>query len=402
MTDDERRPDGLDGLDGPGSHGEPGARPKAEAGRSRSGLPMGRPFGIPVYVSPTWFLVAVIITVMFEPNVPAEVAGPPLSHLIALAFAVLLYASVLVHELSHAVVARLSGLPVRAITLHILGGDTAIDGEPRTPGREFLIAAVGPMVNIVLAGMGLAVSVVLPLPPVAELLVRALTVSNLIVGLFNLLPGLPLDGGRLVRAVVWKITGRPRSGTMVAAWVGRGVAILVLAGGAAMATYRSAELGIGWASLIWSALLASFIWIGATQSMRAERFRDRIPLLDPRGLARRATTVTADVPLAEAIRRTREHSGGAIVIVDHQGHPIGLVSERAVQATPEARRPWIEVGTLSRAIEPDLALSADVSGEELIEAIRRAPASEYLLLDEVGGIFGVLVTSDLDQAFAGV
>lgn len=363
---------------------------------------MGRPFGIPVFVSPTWFLVAAVITVMFEPNVPGDVARPPLSHLVALAFAVLLYASVLVHELSHAVVARASGLPVRAITLHILGGDTAIDGEPATPGREFLIAVVGPMVNIVLAGAGLAVYTVLPLPPVVALLVQALTVSNLVVGVFNLLPGLPLDGGRLIRAVVWKISGRPGSGTMVAGWVGRGVAILVLAGGASLATHRSAVPGIDWASLIWSVLLASFIWVGATQSMRAERVRDRIPLLDARRLARRATPVTADVPLAEAIRRVQEHGSGAIVIVDHDGRPIGLVSERAVLATPEARRPWIEVGTLSRVLEPGLTLPADVSGEKLIEAIRRSPASEYLLLDTGGGVFGVLVTSDLDQAFAGV
>lgn len=363
---------------------------------------MGRPFGIPVYVSPTWFLVAAIITVMFEPNVSDEVAGAPLSYVVAFVFAVLLYASVLVHELSHAVVARLSGLPVRAITLHILGGDTAIDGEPPTPGREFLIAVVGPLVNIFLAGVGFVAYALLPLPPVAELLVQALTVSNLVVGVFNLLPGLPLDGGRLIRAVVWKVTGRPRSGTMVAGWVGRGVAVLVLAIGAAMATYRSAELGFGWTSLIWSALIASFIWVGASQSMRVERVRDRIPLLDARGLARRVTSVTADVPLAEAIRRAQEHGSGALVVVDHDGRPTGLVSERAVLATPEGRRPWIEVGTLSRGLEPGLILSADVSGEELIEAVRRSPASEYLLLETGGEIYGVLVTSDLDQTFAGV
>ncbi|TDD58108.1 site-2 protease family protein, partial [Actinomadura rubrisoli] len=291
---------------------------------------MGRPFGVPVFVSPSWFLVAVLVTVMFEGQVN-DVLDRPMSYIVAFAYAVLLYASVFVHELSHAVTARVLGLPVRSVTLHILGGETSIEREAPTPGREFLIAFAGPLVNLVLAGLGLFLHAVLTLPEVALLLLEALTFANLLVGVFNLLPGLPLDGGRLVRAAVWKATGHSRSGALVAGWIGRGVAIACLVAGAFLATYRTDgdTGGFGWLALLWSALVASFIWVGATQAIRAERVRDRIPLLSARSLARRATLVTADVPLAEAIRRAHEDHAGALVIVDHDGRPRGLVSEKA-------------------------------------------------------------------------
>nr|WP_033324327.1 site-2 protease family protein [Actinomadura atramentaria] len=362
---------------------------------------VGRVLGVPVFVSPSWFVVAVIVTLLFESQVHDVVARPG-SYAVAFAYALLLYGSVFVHELSHAVTARALRLPVRSVTLHILGGETSIGREARGPGGEFLIAFAGPLTNLVLAGLGGLASAYLPLPPVARLLVDALTFANLLVGVFNLLPGLPLDGGRLVRAAVWKITGRSRNGALAAGWVGRGVAVLCLVAGAYLST-RTADDGggVGWLSLLWSALVASFIWVGASQAIRAERLRDRIPGLSARRLARRAALVPADLPLAEAVRRAQTEHAGALVVTDHDGRPRGLVSEKAVTATPEHRRPWISTGDVSRGLEPGLTLDADLAGEALIDAIRRAPASEYLLLEPGGAVYGVLATADVDRAFAG-
>ncbi|MCO6007778.1 site-2 protease family protein [Actinoallomurus purpureus] len=356
---------------------------------------MGRPFGIPVYVSPTWFIVAIIITVMFEPTA-LRIVGRPESYLVALTYAVLLYASVLVHELSHSVVARGFGLPVRAITLHILGGVSEIEREPRTPGREFAVAAAGPALSLALAAGGYAVLHFVGLPPVAELLVEALTVANLIVGVFNLLPGLPLDGGRIVRAGVWKITGRQRAATVTAGWIGRAVAIAVLALSAAM----SVTGGNHWLTVLWGALVASFIWMGASEAIRVADLRERIPLLNARALARRAVRVPQDLPLAEAIRRAREARAGAIVVVGHEGDPIGIVSESAVNATPEQRRPWVDAATLTRALDPGLILPADIAGEDLLAAIQRAPATEYLLIEPSGEMYGVLAVEDVGRTVA--
>lgn len=358
---------------------------------------MGRPFGIPVYVSPTWFIVAAVITVMFEPQA-AEHVSRPLSYLVALTYAVLLYASVLLHEIGHAVVARCFGLPVRAITLHILGGVSEIEQEPHTPGREFLVAAAGPILSLALGAAGWAVLLLTPLPGVAVLLLEALTLANLIVGVFNLLPGLPLDGGRLVRATVWKLTGRQRTAGVAAGWAGRAVAVAVLVLGAGLSATGG---GSRWLTVIWAALVASFIWVGAGEAIRVARIRDRIPHLNARALARRAIQVPQNTPLAEAVRRAQEAGAGAIVVVGHDDDPVGIVSETAVIATPEHRRPWVETASLTRALGPGLILPADIAGEDLVAAISRTPAGEYLLVEPTGEMYGVLTAEDISRSFAG-
>jgi hypothetical protein len=228
------------------------------------------------------------------------------------------------------------------------------------------------------------------------------------VGVFNLLPGTPLDGGRLVRALIWKVTGRPRTGTVIVAWFGRAVAVLLLLGGTFAAVFPAQPRGgggigaDGWLMVLWAALISSFMWVGATQTLRDVRIRDRIPHLRARLLARPATLVTANVPLAEAVRRANQDGSGALVIVDYEGRPTGLVNERAVLATPHNRRPWIEVGDLSRGLDGDLTLSADLAGEDLVSAVRKAPASEYLLVEPTGQVYGVLTAADVNRAFSGI
>lgn len=366
------------------------------------GLRMGRPFGIPIYVSPTWFIVAAFITYSFQSVVAYRLPdlNTPLTYVVAFVFAVLLYVSVLLHELAHCVVARMYGLPVRRITLYLLGGVSEIEREPETPGREFMVAFAGPLLSLGLAALGFAASYVIDPGTIVGVLVFQLWLANLMVGVFNLLPGLPLDGGRMLRAGVWKITRKPVSGTIAAAWAGRvlAVALIVLPVGLTLVAGQEPETTM----LIWLMLLAAFIWFGATQALRGARVRARIPEVNARALARRAIAVTGDVPLAEALRRAAEARAGAMVVVDHEGHPTGIVNEVAVEATPESRRPWVTAGSLARSLEPSLVLAADLEGEPLIDAMRESPAGEYLLVERGGEIFGVLATSDVNRVFSGV
>jgi CBS domain-containing protein len=155
-------------------------------------------------------------------------------------------------------------------------------------------------------------------------------------------------------------------------------------------------------TVVWLAVIAAFMWTGAGQAIKATRFRERLPALQARRLARKAVSVPASTPLAEAIRRAEESQARAVVVVDNKDKPIAIVNETAVMATPEQRRPWIEAGALARTLEPDLVLSADLSGMALLDAIRRAPATEYLLVEPSGQVYGVLATRDVDHAFAGV
>ncbi|MEV5431265.1 site-2 protease family protein [Streptomyces sp. NPDC052701] len=402
----------------PGTASAPGDRTLAHSGPAkgpapqrpsepRGGLLMGRPFGVPVYVAPSWFLVAALITWVFGgqlDRVLPELGGA--RYLVSLFFAVAFYASVLVHELAHTLAALRFKLPVRRIQLQFFGGVSEIEKEAETPGREFVLAFVGPLLSLVLAGLfHLALQTVEP-GTVPGVLLAGLMVSNLIVAVFNLLPGLPLDGGRMLRAVVWKITGRPMSGTVAAAWVGRALAVSVLLGLPLLT--QSGALGSGAMDnvgmdtvldALLAAILAAIIWTGAGNSLRMARLREHLPELRARALTRRAVPVETDTPLSEALRRANAAGARALVVVDADGSPLSIVREAAIVGVPEHRRPWVAVGGLAQEITDGMRVSAELAGEDLLDALRTTPATEYLVVEETGEIYGVLSAADVERAF---
>ncbi|MFI5686334.1 site-2 protease family protein [Streptomyces sp. NPDC051636] len=383
------------------------ARPPRRPREPGGGLLMGRPFGVPVYVAPSWFLVAALITWVFGGQLDRVL--PELGaarYLVSLFFAVAFYASVLIHELAHTVAALRFKLPVRRIQLQFFGGVSEIEKEAETPGREFVLAFVGPLLSLLLAG--LFYLAMLPVKPgtVPGVLLAGLMVSNLIVAAFNLLPGLPLDGGRMLRAVVWKITGRPMSGTIAAAWVGRALAVTVLIGlpllthsGALGAT---AEDNVGMDTVtnaLLAAILAAIIWTGAGNSLRMARLREHLPELRARNLTRRAVPVETDTPLSEALRRANAAGARALVVVDAEGNPLSLVREAAIVGVPEHRRPWVTVSGLAQELTDGMRVSAELAGEDLLDTLRATPATEYLVVEDTGEIYGVLSAADVERAF---
>ncbi|MEU8651172.1 site-2 protease family protein [Streptomyces sp. NPDC048737] len=402
--------------DRPHAHSTPalGEAPTPAKGRrpprpseSRGGLLMGRPFGVPVYVAPSWFLVAALITWVFGGQLDRVL--PELGaarYLVALFFAVAFYASVLVHELAHTIAALRFKLPVRRIQLQFFGGVSEIEKEAETPGREFVLAFVGPLLSLLLAGLFyLAMQTVEP-GTVPGVLLAGLMVSNLIVAIFNLLPGLPLDGGRMLRAVVWKITGKPMTGTVAAAWVGRALAVSVLIGLPLLtqsgALGSQAEDSVGMDTVLdalLAAILAAIIWTGAGNSLRMARLREHLPELRARNLTRRAVPVETDTPLSEALRRANDAGARALVVVDAHGEPLSLVREAAIVGVPEHRRPWVAVSGLAQDLTEGMRVSAELAGEDLLDALRATPATEYLVVEETGEIYGVLSAADVERAF---
>src|SRR3954447_23518690 len=184
--------------------------------------------GSDVLVSGSWFLVAGLIAVITAPAIEqAEPGLGGLKYVAGLALAVLLYMSVLVHEASHAYVARRYDLPVSHITLQFFGGMTSIEGEPDTPKQEFWVSVVGPLSSLAVALVAFLASLVAP-GGLIGLALSGLAWTNLLVGVVNLVPGLPLDGGRMLKAGVWRVTGDTHRGTIVAAWGGRVVALLAI------------------------------------------------------------------------------------------------------------------------------------------------------------------------------
>ncbi|MBO3676947.1 site-2 protease family protein [Streptomyces sp. NEAU-YJ-81] len=378
-------------------------RPRETGG----GILMGRPFGVPVYVSPSWFLVAALITWVFGGQLDRVL--PELGaarYLVSLFFAVAFYASVLVHELAHTVAALRFKLPVRRIQLQFFGGVSEIEKETETPGREFVLAFVGPLLSLVLSGVFYLGMLVVEPGTVPGVLLAGLMISNLIVAAFNLLPGLPLDGGRMLRAVVWKISGRPMTGTVAAAWSGRALAVAVLVGlplltqagglGDEPESFGSVD---SLTDALLAAILAAIIWTGAGNSLRMARLRERLPDLRARTLTRRAVPVAADTPLSEALRRANEAGARALVVVDGHGTPTAVVREAAIVGIPEHRRPWVAVSGLAQDLKDGMRVSAELTGEELLDTLRATPATEYLVVEESGQIYGVLSTADVERAF---
>jgi Zn-dependent protease len=362
-------------------------------------LRIGSFHGVPIYADLSLFIAGVLVTVAIMPRLKA--IDPTIgnrAYLIGAGFAVLIYLSILLHELAHATVARSFGIPVKSIALSLLGGVTDFTRAPGSAWRSFAISAAGPATTLLIAGVGYGLLQLTPDGSVSRLLLAQLAASNLIVGIYNLLPGLPLDGGQMLSAVVWGATGRETTGTVFAAWTGRGVAVLTAALPFITASMRHEALDPVLVVIAW--FLAIVLWMGSAQALRAARFRKRLPLLALHQLVRPTIGVTPTTPLAEALRQLNEAGAAAVVVVDGSGRATGIVSEAAVSATPVDRRPWVSAGDVARPIEPGLVLTADLTGTRLIEALEAQPATEYLVVDHRGAVSGVLATADVQRVLA--
>ena len=363
------------------------------------GVSLGRVRGVPVLVSPSWLLFAAFVVFAFGPQL-AQQHGPVAGYGGAAAFAVLLLASVLLHEIGHCAVALAFGLPVRSITVTFLAGLTEITKPPQTPAREYAVAVVGPTVSLLLAGLGWAGRDLFAAGSLPFELLTVVAGANALVALFNLLPGLPLDGGRVVRAAVWRATGDPDRATRSAAWAGRIVALVVVP---VVLLGVLPAVGLGRVSIptvLFTGLVAAFIYAGASATLQHARLTARLPAATVAALARPALPVAADVPLAEAVRRAQEARVHAVVVVDGEGRPRAVVSETAVLAVPEDRRPWVPVSSVARTLQEGLVLDPSLAGERLLEAMRRTPASEYVVDGPPGGGVRVLVAADVAAAVA--
>ncbi|SDJ77387.1 Zn-dependent protease (includes SpoIVFB) [Nocardioides sp. YR527] len=394
MADPDPRPGG----DKPVEEAEPTSRVPGT-------IKVGSVAGSDVLVTPSWFLIAALIAWLMAPQIDAVEPGLGwLRYVAGFAFAIVLYGAVLLHEAAHAIVAKRLGYPVGVIMLHFLGGATSVEKEAKRPRDEFWIAVVGPLVSLGVAAAAFGVSVVAfgtPFRTTSDgligLIVSGLWITNLFVGVLNLVPGLPLDGGRVFKAAVWGVTGNINRGNIVAGWAGRVLAVVVLL----WPFIQGQILGVqpDLTDYVLAVIIGVFLWSGASAAIMSGRARMRLPLLVARDLARRTLAVPADLPLAEAVRRAQEAEAGSIVTVSSGGVPIGLVHEGALLATPEDRRPWMATSTVTRQLEDGLTLPADIDGESLVKAISKTPAPEYLLVEPDGSIYGVLVTSDVDAAF---
>jgi Zn-dependent protease len=224
------------------------------------GVGLGRVLGVPVRLDLSWFVgLGVVVALSRELWAPALSGAAALGW--SLLFAVGFFACVLVHELAHALAARAVGVATTEIRLFVFGGVARIAGEPADPGAEALVAMAGPLASVTLAGLldlaGWRVA-----GPAGDLLAW-LSLGNLVVATFNLLPGFPLDGGRVARALVWRLTGRRTLATRLTAVGGRALAGVLVLGGAGAALWERTPR---WLPQV---VLGLFLWQAAGQGARA-------------------------------------------------------------------------------------------------------------------------------------
>ncbi|WP_425394365.1 site-2 protease family protein [Actinoplanes subtropicus] len=361
----------------------------------RRGRPVGHVLGIPIFVNGSMLLLAALVTAVYGNYVRAELSLPePWGYLLGLCFVACLLGSVLLHELGHALTARKFGIGVRGITLELLGGWTEMDRDAPSPRVDALVSLAGPAVSLVLGGIATAAAVALPDRTAAGQIAFQLAASNVLVAVFNVLPGLPLDGGRALRAGLWALLKDRNTATEAAAWSGRILAFACMV--AALWLYRLQTLTLF--GLLFVLLVVFTLWQGAGQSIRLARMTRRFPQVDLARLARPLLTVPAGTPLGEAQRRRSEDPRPNVVLAvsDSAGNLTALVDPVAAERVPVDRRPWVAVDSVSRSREAVPALPLGLTGEQVVRALQAHPAGQYVVTSGED-VVGVLRVGDVAE-----
>jgi len=290
--------------------------------------------GVPVYIGKSWPFIALFVVATFGPGIASSRPDLGLgAYAVAGGYAVLLLVSVLAHEAAHAVVATRLGYRVSRVVADLWGGHTAYETSAARPGASALVAIAGPAANALLAVAGWFALPAFP-DGVASTLVGAIVWTNAFVAGFNLLPGLPLDGGFLVDSLVWRVTGSRESGLIAAGWCGRVVTALVVLYfvGVPLLNGQSPDLF----GILWGLFIGSFLWMGATNAIRTGRASRVLAGIRIDAVWRRAGALPAHASAAQALAlRTSGPGGTAVVVEDEAGSAIGLLDDEALRAIPE-------------------------------------------------------------------
>jgi Zn-dependent protease/CBS domain-containing protein len=359
-------------------------------------LRVGSLFGIPFYINPSWFIILALVTTSYGsalavqfPQLGATAWG------LGLVAALLLFASVLAHELGHSFAARQQGIAVNSITLFIFGGIASLSEESKTPSGAFRVAIAGPLVSFLLFGVFTGINAWVTLPAALAAIVGLLSYINLALGIFNLIPGLPLDGGNVLKALVWQITGKPYRGIAFASrvgqfigWVGIGLGLLSV-------------LGISNLGSIWTLLVGWFLLQNAQRSAQAATVQEQLSGLTA------ADAIHPHSPIIEADKSLREFVNNHIIgseanwhkflVTDQAGQLIGEIAVDALKAIPT--NDWWDV-KVRDLMQPTEQLESVPSNQPLLEVInlleeKQLPA--LAVVRENGALLGLLEKASIVQ-----
>ena len=376
-------------------------------------IQLARVFGIRIGASPSWFVVLFFLIYSLSGffNDVLTVSNAT-AYLIAVAAALLFFVSLALHELGHALVARRNGVEVLGIDLWLFGGLAKLSRDSETPGEEFRIAAAGPAVTALIALLCLGgVALTSHLGQAADAYIHGdgttpllallswLVVVNIMLLVFNLLPGFPLDGGRIARAIAWKVTGDRHRATRLAGRLGQGLAYLLIGLGLYLAFAPNSDPFTG----IWLVVLGWFLSTGAKGAVVSSAFSERIEgvtaadVMDQHPVAVPGST-TALAAQDEFFVRYRLPW---FPVIDPAGHVLGLLREERVDGAVAGGQPTLTAGELLEAgADGDVRVTRDTPLEHLLasESLRRLGA--LVVVDTDGRLCGLITLDRVRRALA--
>lgn len=357
---------------------------------------IGSLFGIPLYVDSSWFVILAVVTIINGSEL-SQGGGNILGWITGFFMALLLFASVLLHELGHSLVAKAQGIPVNSITLFLFGGIASIGRESKTPAEAFQVAIAGPIVSITLAAIFYGVTQFAPDTGLLHTLTSDLWTLNLILGLFNLIPGLPLDGGQVLKAAVWKFTGNRFAGVRWAATTGKLLGYLGIAFGLFVVLMTGSFGGI------WVTLIAWFILRNATAYEKITTLQQSLLEIQA------AEIMTRDFRVVDANLTLREfadsfilagNDGSKLYYAASDGRYRGLVSIRDLQSIE--RSEW-EEQTLTQIACPLTNIpyvEEQTSLAKIIGKLEQQQINRITVLSPAGAVAGVIDKGDIVAAIA--
>jgi Zn-dependent protease/CBS domain-containing protein len=350
---------------------------------------IGNLFGIPFYVNPSWFLVLGLVTWecgnLLAAQFPYMGGIAPL--LLGFVGALLLFASVLAHELGHSFVAIRQGIEVKSITLFLFGGLASLEKESQTPAEAFWIAIAGPAVSLMLFAVFTAIGVGTSLSGPLAAMVGILAYINLMLALFNLIPGLPLDGGNILKSLVWKITSSPYKGVVFASRVGQ------LVGWIAIALGLLSILGISNIGSFWTLLIGLFLLQNAGRSAQSATMQETLTVL------KAEEAVIPNSPIVSADLSLREFANEYIIgkdqwrkffVTDEEGQLLGAIVVDDLKTIPTSNWPATQVRELMQPVDLSTTVQSDQSLLEVITLLEKEKLTLLPVVRENGVLVGLL------------
>jgi Zn-dependent protease/predicted transcriptional regulator len=356
---------------------------------------LGRIAGIEIRIDTSFVVIALLVAYSLYLQFTGAFADlqPAFAVLLAALFALLFFGSVLAHEMAHAVTARRRGIPVRGITLFLFGGATQAKVESRGPSEELVISVVGPVTSLVLGGafllLGFAGRDLLGRPVGGAF--RYLGAVNIILAVFNMLPGFPLDGGRVLRAIVWRATGSLSRATRVASVAGQVVGYLIVAGGVFF-LFQGVLL-----TAIWLASIGWFLAQAARNSYEELQVRRMLESVEAEDLmSPKLVSVPAGLPLRTAVDEFLMRYDHGAFPVEEDGRTVGLLTLRGVKRIPAAQWEGRTAGDTMEPISEQDTVDASARMDAVLSKIQEGGSGRCLVTRD-GRVVGVITPSDITR-----